>query len=199
MVNGATAPDITLVTGVADTHDRRSHLKFTEVDKLAIFLHTDCTSSLLRRRALLTQQLSGVANQLRAVSQLPRLNESCRAVDKIEEVQIADVDIHRTLLFVGARLDMGASRRSFLFDSAAIFHDDAPRIIPGLSIGSNRRALDRELCHRTQPMLVRLTEDLILCEIEAIQIVLHSAENEGEKSRERFAVTRTVLSPVPLE
>ena len=52
MVNGATAPDITLVTGVADTHDRRSHLKFTEVDKLTIFLHTYCTSLLLRRRAL---------------------------------------------------------------------------------------------------------------------------------------------------
>ena len=32
MVNGATAPYITLVTGIADTHDRRSHLKFTEVD-----------------------------------------------------------------------------------------------------------------------------------------------------------------------
>lgn len=68
----------------------------------------------------------------------------------------------------------------FSLDSAAIFHDDAPGIIPGLSIGSNRRALDRELCHRTQPMLVRLTEDLILCEIEAIQIILHSTENEGE-------------------
>ena len=104
MVNGATAPDITLVTGVADTHDRRSHLKFTEVDKLAISLHAYCTSLLLRRRALLTQQLSGVANQLRAVSQLPRLNESCRAVDKIEEVQIVDVDIHRALLFVGTDL-----------------------------------------------------------------------------------------------
>ena len=64
MVNGATAPDITLVTGVADTHDRRSHLKFTEVDKLAIFLHTDCTSSLLRRRTLLSQQLPSVADQL---------------------------------------------------------------------------------------------------------------------------------------
>ena len=34
--------------------------------------------------------------------------------------------------------------------------------------------LDRELCHRTQPMLVRLTEDLIFREVEAIQIVLHS-------------------------
>ena len=78
---------------------------------------------------------------------------------------------------------MGAACCGFLFDSASIFHDDAPRIIPGLSIGSNRRALDRELCHRTQPMLVRLTEDLILREVEAIQIVLHSAENEGEKSR----------------
>ena len=32
-------------------------------------------------------------------------------------------------------------------------------------------------------MLVRLTEDLIFREVEAIQIVLHSAENEGEKSR----------------
>ena len=54
MVNGATAPDITLVTGVADTHDRRSHLKLAKVDKLAISLHTYCTSLLLRRRALLT-------------------------------------------------------------------------------------------------------------------------------------------------
>ena len=89
----------------------------------------------------------------------------------------------RDRLFVGTRLDVGAACCGFLFDSASIFHDDAPRIIPGLSIGSNRRALDRELCHRTQPMLVRLTEDLILREIEAIQIILHSTENEGEKSR----------------
>ena len=78
---------------------------------------------------------------------------------------------------------MGAACCGFLFDSAAIFHDDAPGIIPGLSIVSNRCTLDRELCHCTQPMLVRLTEDLILCEIEAIQIVLHSTENEGEESR----------------
>ena len=53
MVNGATAPDITLVTGIADTHDWRSHLKFAKVDKLAIFLHADCN--------LLTAALSHAA------------------------------------------------------------------------------------------------------------------------------------------
>lgn len=69
-----------------------------------------------------------------------------------------------------------------LFHSAAVLEDNAPGIVPGLTVGSNRRTLDGQFGDRAESVLIRFPEDLLLVEVELIQVILHPAEREREKT-----------------
>ena len=100
MVNGATAPDITLVTGVADTHDRRSHLKFTEVGRERIEETID--PELTIERALETYLKKGytrewINQRLQAIQVRKELTDEwdARGVQKGVEYAILTDEISR--------------------------------------------------------------------------------------------------------
>ena len=137
---------------------------------------------LLRRSTLSFQLLLRFADHFRAVGQFPRLDVPRSSVDEVEEVQIVDIDIDGPCHLIGTGLDMESAGSHLLFHGASVFDDDAPGIVPGLTIGSDRRTLDGQFGYRTETMLVRFPEDLLFVEVELIQVILHPTECEGEKA-----------------
>ena len=77
---------------------------------------------------------------------------------------------------------MSTTGRRLLLHSAAVLHDNAPGIIPTLTVVADRRTLDRQFRHSAQAILIGIAEDLLLSEIEPVQVILHPAQHEGEKA-----------------
>ena len=77
---------------------------------------------------------------------------------------------------------MESAGSHLLFHSAAVLEDNAPGIVPGLTVGSDRRTLDGQFGYRAEAMFVRIPKDFLFVEVELIQVILHPAECEGEKA-----------------
>ena len=84
-----------------------------------------------------------------------------------------------------------------LFRTTAIFHHDAPGIIPRPAILINRGSLDGDLRDEAQAFGIRLTEDLLLREFELLHADLHTAECVGEKLRRQIGHDPDRILPSP--
>lgn len=146
----------------------------------------------------LSHDLASFPDLFRTIGQLPGLNEAAGLDHQAEEVIVVDIHEDHVALDVRAFLHVDTPGLCALLRATAIFHHNAPGIIPRPAILINRGTLDGDLRDEAQAFGIRLTEDLLLRELELLYADLHTAERVGEKLRRQIGHDSDRILPSPI-